>query len=589
MALVEETGMGGSGIGLTALIILILLAVAFAAAKRNRKANPAAPDKADEPEPAPAPGKKTKQTNTRKMEQERRKNEYQKKKEGAKKEGERLFRITAPVVFIGFSIAIGWPNLVDFISESTGVNATASNFFAFIFAFGTMWAGTERYMASRKGNTKGQFTALLWALIAIESTVHLGNGLLFNQDINWYGALFLAILSPTAGIVFEMAIKANRSDIVEDEEKASDRKIPESYRTRPLLYLKLHHTKNANPGWNVEQIVTHVRAKDAARAVRHAWSIQRHRNEVIRWLRRARSARGSVIKALVDLNPYGAPTGNPKEALVHQLNLTRAADAIIAAEGHRDGAEAILRAFDLYGGEGVQNDAGGVQAGRTKTPGSDGPAGVQNPPSGSSGGASNSDPVRGVQPGVQNWGAQPPLNGPPEGVQVSSEDAIDRAIGEILGRPAEDPVQGPSNSADGGVQDPSNSADGGVQDPSNSADGGVQDPSKDRTRGRPNSSELDGPEGVQVGRSAPPSKVRRKGPVKPARRAVTKKTTKKSSDKEAQVSFVYAEVVRCIDAEDELPTVRWVKEQLGVSQGTAGNRLNEAKEAARSEGHNVPD
>lgn len=581
MPLVEETGLTGSGIALTALVVLILCAVIFAVAKRNKKANPALVDKTDAPEAAPAPGKKTNQTKTSsiKMEQERRKNEYQQKKENAKKEAGRLFRITAPVVVIGFSVAIGWPNLVDFISESTGVNATASNFFAFIFAFGTLWAGTERYMASRKGNTKGQFTALLWGLIAVESTVHLGNGLLFNESITWYGALFLAILSPMAGVVFEMAIKANRSDVVEDEEKASNRKIPESYRTRPLLYLKLNQAKNANPTWNVDQIVTHVRAKGAARAVRHAWSIQRHQSKFVRsFLLRERDARNAVIKSLVDLNPYGAPDSDPKQALAHQLNLTRAADSIIAAEGHADGAEAILAAFNLYGGDGVQNDAGGVQPGRPKTPGSNGSAGVQNPAPGNGGQAYNSGPGRGVQNGVQNGSAQPPLNESLGGVQVPGEDAIDRGLREMLGHPAEDPVQ-----------DPSNTPETPVQDPSNPPAGGVQDPYKGRTGGRTNSAELDGSEGVQVERPAPPAKPRRKSPTKPARKPATKKTTNHRMSKEEQVSFVYAEVIRCIDNEIELPSVRWVRDQLGVSQGTAGNRINEAKEAARTQGRTVPE
>lgn len=580
MPAAQETGLQAINAGGPAsfvafgLLILIAFAVALSAIKAKNKAK-------DAEEDAPAPGKKPKDNNNNpisKMERERRKNEYLQKKEDAKKEAKRIFRITAPVVFIGFSIAIGWPNLVDFISESTGVNENAANFFAFIFAFGTMWAGTERYMASRKGNTKGQFTALLWGLIAVESTVHLGNGLLFNEDINWSGALFLAVLSPVAGVVFEMAIKANRSDVVEDEEKASDRKIPESYRTRPLLYLKLHHTKNANPGWNVEQIVTHVRAKDAARAVRHAWSIQRHQNEVVRWLRRARSARGSVIKALVDLNPYGAPTGDPKQALAHQLNLTRAADAIITAEGHKDGAEAILKAFNLDGPAGVQTGASDAQEGRTTNPGLDGSEGVQNTPSGSGGGAYNSDPVRGVQPGVQTG----PANPAPEGVQITNEDAIDRVLREILGRPSQAPVQDPYNSAAGGVQDPYNSDSGGVQDPYNN-----------RTEGRTTSPGLDGSEGVQIERSAPPSKPRRKSPAKPARKTVTKKADKQPLSKEErknkEVSFVYEEVVRCIKAEKSLPTVRWVKEQLKVSQGTAGTRLSEAREAARSQGFNVPD
>src|SRR5699024_11145734 len=60
-------------------------------------------------------------------------------------------------------------------------------------------------------------------------------------------------------------------------------------------------------------------------------------------------------------NPYGAPTPDPKLVLARQLNLTRAADAIIAAGESDAGAQAVLEAFRLQAPRRTTSDAQGVQ------------------------------------------------------------------------------------------------------------------------------------------------------------------------------------------------------------------------------------
>jgi LPXTG-motif cell wall-anchored protein len=126
-----ETGFDGTGLIILAAIAALILVVVIRKRNKNKPTkNP------NEPETGKEPRESTKKK-TSKLEQNRRARELQEKKDNAKKEARRVFRITAPVVFIGFSIAIGWPNLVDFFTESTGVNAKAANFLAFIFAFGT--------------------------------------------------------------------------------------------------------------------------------------------------------------------------------------------------------------------------------------------------------------------------------------------------------------------------------------------------------------------------------------------------------------------------------------------------------------------
>src|SRR5690625_1739274 len=561
-----ETGFDGTGLIILAAIAALILVVVIRKRNKNKPTkNP------NETETGKEPRESTKKK-TSKLEQNRRARELQEKKDNAKKEARRAFRITAPVVFIGFSIAIGWPNLVDFFTESTGVNAKAANFLAFIFAFGTLWAGTERYLSSRKGETKGQFTLLLWAILGIEASVHLVNGVFYNNEITWYGALILAILSPLAGAVFEMAVKANRSDVQDEQDEGDNRKIPTSYRGTPLVWIKLNRVKNANPTWDVNQIVTHVRVNQAARVVRRAWAIQR-RGPVMRFLMGEEGARGAVIKALVELNPYGAPTPDPKLVLARQLNLTRAADAIIAAGESDAGAQAVLEAFRLQAPRRTTSDAQGVQkqapdshvqpynSGAPEAYNSGAPEAYNSDPSG----AYNSDPS-GAYNEAYNSDA-------PEAYNLTDAD-IDEGLRKLLGQDADETVQDLYNSSEAGVQDPYNSSEVGVQDPCNP-----------RTSGRTTDPELYASEGVQVERPEPAKKARRKT----RRKAEKKKTADRSNSKDQQVSVVYNEVVRRIKGGEELPSVRWVRERLGVSQGTAANRLNQAKEAAQEEGHSVQD
>ena len=281
----------------------------------------------------------------------------------------------------------------------------------------------------------------------------------------------------------------------------------------------------------------------------------------MRFLMGEEEARGAVIKALVELNPYGAPTPDPKLVLARQLNLTRAADVIIAAGESDAGAQAVLEAFRLQ----TRRTTSGAQGVQKQAPDSHVQPYNSGAPEAYNSGAPEA--YNSGAPEAYNSGTPEAYNSDPSGAYNEAynlTDAdIDEGLRKLLGQDADETVQDPYNPSEAGVQDPYNP----------------------RTSGRTTDPELYASEGVQVERPEPAKKARRKT----RRKTEKKKTADRSNSKDQQVSVVYNEVVRRIKDGEELPSVRWVRERLGVSQGTAANRLNQAKEAAQEEGHSVQD
>src|SRR5699024_6074697 len=212
--------------------------------------------------------------------------------------------------------------------------------------------------------------------------------------------------------------------------------------------------------------------------------------------------------------------------LARQLNLTRAADAIIAAGESDAGAQAVLEAFRLQAPRRTTSDAQGVQK--------------QAPDS-------HVQPYNSGSPEAYNSAA-------PEAYNSDATDAYTSDAAEAYKLTVADTAEGLrkllGQDADETVQDPYNSSEVGVQDPYNSSEVGVQDPYNPRTSGRTTDPELYASEGVQVERPEPTKKARRK----PRRKAEKKKTTDRSNSKDQQVSVVYNEVVRRIKDGEELPS-----------------------------------
>lgn len=536
-----------------AAIILAAITVVIVRKYKKNKTR----DKGDRPMEE-TPGRKAPATRKRKptevspREKERQQAEREKKKEDAKREGRRVFRISAPVVFILFSIAIGWENLVDFFDKSAGVQEDVSNIVVLMFSFGTIWAGVERYMSSRSGKTKSQFTILLWSLIALESTVQVSHGLFYSESVTVLGALFLACLSPAAGVVFEMAIKANRADLQAEEDDRDDREIPASYRNQLLLWLELEYTKATNPAWNLEQIVTHVRSRRVAQAVRVAVRRYRHGQPLMNKLAGGTRAKARLVQSLADLNPHGAPPGDRRLALAQQLNLDQAAQTIITAKGT---PEAALKALEL-------NSRSSVQA--------DPPQGVQtDPPRGAARDPrtdrSNQEPET-VQTGTRE--------DPSGAFKSDAEDDLDRGLREL--------IEGAFNSgAPSSVQDTPTPPQGGVQEPFNTPEGGIQEPFN-TPEGK---SDLNGPPSVQSERPAPAPAPRRKAAPSKARTGRSKSVRKRKMNKKEQLNAVYSWIVDNRKGGKEDPSTSEVVDYLGVSQGTAHNRLKEAQSEADQHGH----
>src|SRR5699024_8830885 len=139
-----ETGFDGTGLIILAAIAALILVVVIRKRNKNKPTkNP------NETETGKEPRESTKKK-TSKLEQNRRARELQQKTSIAKKADRKAFRTTDPVVFIVFSVAIGWPMLVDFLTDCTVVTAMAGSFLLFISAFYTLWAGTDHSLSSRK-------------------------------------------------------------------------------------------------------------------------------------------------------------------------------------------------------------------------------------------------------------------------------------------------------------------------------------------------------------------------------------------------------------------------------------------------------
>src|SRR5690554_3186805 len=124
----------------------------------------------------------------------------------ARNKSVQVFRFGAPVLLIAVNIGLGWTNLVEFAHQSAGIPSTAANFIVVFFSLSMIWAGTERYLSSHDGKGAAKYTALLWALLIGESTVQFFHGTIYAENVTFLGAVFLAGLSPVAGLTFEFAL-----------------------------------------------------------------------------------------------------------------------------------------------------------------------------------------------------------------------------------------------------------------------------------------------------------------------------------------------------------------------------------------------
>lgn len=559
-----------SGATITILVVTVVAIVAVKAGKRlwgKKKKLKAAP-----PPPPPAPLITEREKQRLAAERKEAEKARAAERKAKKQQAARLFRMAPALGLIIFSIAIGWTNLVDFFVEGASVPTRVAYGSVFVFVVGTLWAGYERYRASGEAQTKTSFTMLLWALIALEGGVQFLHGLLFNPAVEWHGALFLAIMSPLAGVVFELAIAANRSEAKSDLEGQSNRQIPGSYKKNPMLYLRLLHTKNTNPEWTTPEIVSHVRALDTTKAIR-AYNRAMERPKRMRKIFGTRRHLDRITRTMIALNPHGAPPRDGRMTLARQLNLENSAREIAESGGDMYQilttlgvrAEIARKALGLRAPkhtrytspEGVQTEPDkGVQNTPTE--------GVQNPPSE----GVQIDPDPSVQltpdPSVQNLD-------PLAGLDMDAELA--KLLGEHPSQPdpgvQTDPAKSVQSSTDTDQEVFNTPPSKSVQNTSKT----VRPTEESNTPTKPTKpkQETTRPAGRK------PAKTTRsaKAPTAPKNRKATA---------DEQVNQVYGMVVEARKVGRPDPSTRQVAADLGVAVGTAAARLNKAKEEAEKNG-----
>ena len=552
------------GFIIAAFVVVATVIIVAVVKIRNYQVNrPAKPQPAPKERPAPkgkSPASAAMDKAREKLQEQAAKTKEEREEQitRARNKSVQVFRFGAPVLLIAVNIGLGWSNLVEFAHQSAGIPSTAANFIVVFFSLSMIWAGTERYLSSHDGKGAAKYTALLWALLAGESTVQFFHGTIYAENVTFLGAVFLAGLSPVAGLTFEFALSRNRQEAKKNTNARNNREIPDSYRCNPLLYARLARTRANNPGWNIEQIVTHVRTQQVAADALRLYRILNYKWALTRRLAGESEALDRLRRSLVALNPFGTPHPDPRMAMVNQMLLIHRAEQIALAAG--DGVD-ILTAL------GVPQDQARKQLGLPEV----------------------DTPAHGVHHALPGVSTLPPSNTPqgvhpalPEGVQFTSAEGVHSGVEDDMDKSLRELLDG----VDSGHFDGVHSGDAGVSTPDSegvhSADAGVSTPDSEGVQS-------DAPGVSSSKRDGVSTRASRKVSTKPKKKVSTKakKDTpkKKELTQEEKIQAAYDLVVSHRKEGKSDPSGRKIAAELNCSPTIGSRCLKAAQEKATRDGY----